>query len=157
MATATENRHAQQLSGSRPLNVLYLIDTLELGGTERSLLEICRNYNQEIRPIVCYPYKGSVLHKDFESAGIECISLGIEAKYGFLRVYREVRTIAISHRVNLIHTMLFRSSQAGRCVGHRMGIPVVSSFTGTPWDPIRFQLDPSRSRWKSRCLQFMVY
>ena len=56
--------------------VLYLIDTLEIGGAESSILEIASRL-KEWRPIVISIYEGNTLKPRFEKAGIKVYSLKI--------------------------------------------------------------------------------
>lgn len=141
-------------SAAQAKTILFVIDTLEVGGTERSLLDIAGRLDpSRFRPIVCRLYPGETLQAEFERAGIEVVSCELPGKYSFLRGVRKLRSFVREKQPDLIHTMLFRADQVGRVAGAVSKIPVVSSFVGLRYDPIRFSTCPTRSRWKSSLQQ----
>ena len=138
------------------LKILYVIDTLEQGGAERSLLEIVsRMDHARFRPMVCQVYEGSALRAQFEAAGVQVQQLGIGAKYGFVTAVRRLTELVRQERPDLIHTSLFRASQIGRIAAWRTGTPVVSSWTNTPYSAARRQWDPSARSGKLYLLQLL--
>ncbi|HYH15022.1 MAG TPA: hypothetical protein VD794_07375, partial [Flavisolibacter sp.] len=81
--------------------VLFVIDTLELGGAEQSLLaNISRFKNTE--GVVCHLYCGETLKPKFQEMGINVYSLDIKKQYGFLQAYKELKAIAIKERPDVI-------------------------------------------------------
>ena len=62
------------------MKVLYLIDTLEVGGSEQSLLNIL-GHLQRVCPVMCHLYPGETLRPSYEATGIPVISLNISGKY----------------------------------------------------------------------------
>lgn len=149
-----------------PLRVLYVIDTLEVGGSEQSLLQIVRRLDRRrFEPLVCHVYAGEALRREFEAAGVRVAGLGIAGKYRFARAYRALLQLARDEQPDLIHTTLFRANQIGRAVGRRLRIPVISSLVNLSYDPVRWQsqsgvnrhklaavraLDALTSRWVAR-------
>ncbi len=134
--------------------ILYLIDTLNTGGTERSLLDIASRLNsQELAPVVCRAYSGDELQASFENAGIPVVTLGLRGKYdlirGALRFARLVRQL----RPSIVHTSLFRSDQIGRLACKWTRTPVVSSFVNVSYEPSRLKENPHLSAWKLEALR----
>lgn len=111
-----------------PLKILFLVETLGVGGAETSLLQILPRLNNDIDSRVCHIYEGAQLKPAFEAAGIEDISLNLAAKYGFGEAIRKLRLLVERDRPDLIVTVLYRADIVGRTVGRLSGIPVVSSF-----------------------------
>ncbi len=125
------------------VRILYVIDTLEVGGSERSLLQIARRLNRDrYELVVCSLYRGTALRREFEAAGIRVIALELSGKYQFLKAFLKLRRVVRSERPDLIHTTLFRADQLGRAVGRWLGIPVVSSFVNLSYDPSRSEGNP---------------
>ncbi|APS39311.1 glycosyltransferase family 4 protein [Salegentibacter sp. T436] len=54
--------------------VLFIIDSLEIGGAEKSLLEITQRF-KKYKPVFLTLYKGNSLLKEFEKKNIEVITL----------------------------------------------------------------------------------
>ena len=129
--------------------IMFVIDTLEVGGAERSLLEIASRFDpNRFEPVVCSVYRGSTLKNEFEAAGIRVTELGLAGKYQFPTAWLRLKRLAKDERPSLIHTMLFRADQIGRTVGRWLGIPVISSLVNVPYDPVRLEANPNLSRWK---------
>jgi glycosyltransferase involved in cell wall biosynthesis len=120
------------------VKVLYVIDTLEVGGAERSLYDILSGF-RDVTPVVCSLYAGSALSDRYRRAGIPVISLEIRGKYAFGTAIRAFGRVVRRVEPDLIHSTLFRSDIVGRLVGRASGIPVVSSFVNDSYSPLRFR------------------
>ncbi|MCB0164575.1 MAG: glycosyltransferase [Anaerolineae bacterium] len=120
------------------MKILYLIDTLEVGGAEKSLLEILSCFDH-IEPLICHIYPGQSLKSTYLQAGIAVISLDVPGNYSFGQAIRRVKAVAQNEQVDLIHTTLFRADIVGRSVGQLLGIPVVGSFVNESYAPVRWQ------------------
>ena len=107
--------------------VLFVIDTLQLGGAEQSLLENTSRF-KNILPIVCHLYTGSILEPRFAERGIKVHSLNISRKYGFLEAYKRLKKIVDSEQPDLMVAYLTRSEIVTRLLGKFNGIPVVGTF-----------------------------
>src|SRR5688572_32475856 len=92
---------------------LYLLDTLEMGGAEKSLLAILPRLRL-FKPVVVVLYKGLSLQADFISEGIEVISLNQEGKYQFNILTKRMIEIVREVKPVLIHSTLFRSDIVSR-------------------------------------------
>ncbi|MEQ9503865.1 MAG: glycosyltransferase family 4 protein [Deltaproteobacteria bacterium] len=109
------------------LRVLYVIDTLEVGGSERSILDIASTC-QGITPFVCRLYPGNTLEPEFTKRNIPVHAFDIPAKYGWPTAVRRLRRLIRRLKPDVVHTTLFRSDVAGRIAARLEGVPVVSSF-----------------------------
>jgi glycosyltransferase involved in cell wall biosynthesis len=111
---------------------------LEVGGAERSLLEILPRL-RGTECVMCHVYVGDSLRAAYEEAGIGVISLDLPDKYGFAKAVSKVREIASGLKPDLLHTTLFRSDVVGRWVGSRLDVPVISSFVNDSYAPARWR------------------
>ena len=118
------------------MRVLYLIDTLEVGGTERSLLEIARHF-RAVEVTVCHVYRGGTLRPAYEAAGIQVVSPDLTGPYKIGAAVRAVRQIVRKRRPDLIHAHLFRAGLVGRIVGKLEGLPVIDSFVSDSYGDSR--------------------
>lgn len=126
--------------------VLFLIDTLEVGGAERSLLEILPRF-REIEPVICFIYEGDALAAEYVAAGVQVISLGVQGKYRFREAVSAVVRVIQAESVGLVVTTLFRSDVVGRVAGFVAQVPVVCSIVSEPY---------SRERWRQMRLRQRV-
>lgn len=107
--------------------VLFVIDTLQTGGAEQSLLENTTRF-KSIQPVVCHLYKGELLKPRFLESGIPVYSAGIQKKYGFSEAIKRLREIVQQEKPDLLVAYLTRSEIVTRRVGKHFGIPVIGTF-----------------------------
>lgn len=107
--------------------VLFVIDTLQVGGSEQSLLDIVTRM-RNIQPVVCHIYAGDTLKQRFIDAGIEVYSIGLKKKYGLLNACRKLKTIVNIEKPGLMVACLTRSEIVTRIVGRVSHIPVMGTF-----------------------------
>jgi glycosyltransferase involved in cell wall biosynthesis len=136
------------------MKVLYLIDTLETGGSEQSLLNILSWFKQ-VKPLVCHIYPGETLKPAFEAAGIPVISLNISGRYNFHRAIDQVTMLLRVEQPDLLHTTLFRADVIGRTAGRLSHIPVLSSFINEPYHPDRWATISTTRRLKLKAVQLI--
>lgn len=115
------------MSDSRKKKVLFVIDTLQIGGAEQSLLENTSRF-RNIHPVVCHLYAGSVLQPKFAEKGIKVYSFNISKKYGFLEAYKKLKRIVEQERPDLMVAYLTRSELVTRLLGKFNNIPVIGTF-----------------------------
>jgi glycosyltransferase involved in cell wall biosynthesis len=127
------------------MKVLHVIDTLEVGGAEKSLLAILQRTRQG-EHVVCNVYTGETLRTAFEQSGIRVVPLGLPGKYQYASAIRKLLAVLRNEKPNLVHTVLARSNFIGRTAGKIAGIPVISSLVNDSYSTERFQ----RLDWKSR-------
>ena len=128
------------------IRVLYLLDTIEVGGAERSTLDIIKHVTG-IEAHVCTIYVGATLKDDYEQAGVGLTMLGIRDEYAFWRAVREVRSLIRAWHPDVIHASLFRASLIGRVASRLERVPLVGSFVSTPYDLKR--------GWKHSAVQYV--
>jgi len=107
--------------------VLFVIDTLQLGGAEQSLLENTRRF-KKIKPVVCHLYKGEILKSRFDDNGIKVHSFNIQQKYGFIEAYRKLKKVIEIEKPDLMVAYLTRSEIITRLIGRSSNIPVIGTF-----------------------------
>lgn len=107
--------------------VLFVIDTLEVGGAEKSLLENVSGF-KDIEAVVCHIYKGDLLKQKFIDKGIKVYSLNITGKYNFLNAYKALKAVVIKEQPTLLVAYLSRSEIATRLVSRSLKIPIIGTF-----------------------------
>ena len=129
--------------------VLYLIDTLETGGTERSLLDITSRLDRDrFNPVVCRAYAGDELQQLFTGAGTPVATLDLAGKYQLFSGARRFARLIRETAPALVHTALFRSDQIGRLACRWTGTPIVSSLVNVSYEPVRLRENPRLSARK---------
>lgn len=134
------------------LRVLYVIDTLEVGGSERSILDIASTC-PGITPFVCRLYPGDTLEPEFTKRGVPVHAFDIPDKYGWPKAIARLRRLIRRLKPDVVHTTLFRSDVAGRIAARLEGVPVVSSFVNENYGDNHRRHLSRVGLWKNRGVQ----
>lgn len=134
--------------------VLFLIDSLNVGGAEKSILDIASRFNH-YTPIVCHIYTGSSLKTEFEKRGIQVISLDVPPPYNWFRAARAVAKVISRIRPVIVHASLFKSDVVSRLVVPRFHIPLINSFVNNSYHPSRFEGARLTTKLKLMTIQFV--
>jgi glycosyltransferase involved in cell wall biosynthesis len=135
------------------MRVLYVIDSLAPGGTERSTIVLAphlRGLGVDAT-IVTLRAAEHDLTAEAEAAGTTVVRLSSSSFAG--RVW-ELRRLIRSGEFDVVHTALFKADQVGRIAAWGTGVPVVSSFVNTPYEESRLS-DPNVKKWKLRAVQMI--
>lgn len=105
--------------------ICYVIGTLEIGGTERQLLRLCRDIDKNrFLPVVISLRCGGHLKEDFEKYGIRVIEVGKKYKIDFLFFLRLIH-ILHKEKPDILQTFMFTSNTWGRIAGLLCRVPVI--------------------------------
>ncbi len=135
--------------------VLFLIDTLSIGGAEKSLLEITSRL-REVEPIVCTSYgREHLLESRFREAGLPVRHLGLEGKYAFREGFRRLAELLEEERPDLVVAALFRSEILARRTCPALGIPLVGSLVNDSYSKERYKRLSFAARQKLKMVELL--
>lgn len=120
------------------MKILYVIDTLQGSGAERSLVEIAQNLIN-FTPVFVHLYKGDMLKENLTGAGIKVYSLNIPGPRNFKVAAKKLEKIYRDEKPDLIHATLFRSDSVTRILKNKYDIPLVNSYVNNSYNPLRFK------------------
>lgn len=116
----------------KQIKVIYLLGSLNRGGTETLLLDAFRNLNEKDFAAECFYRKGGVLEKDFQLSGIPVkkITTGKNPFAYILRLRNEIKKSA----ANIVHAQQFIDAFYAywACMG--LKVKVVQTFHGYDYD-----------------------
>jgi glycosyltransferase involved in cell wall biosynthesis len=118
--------------------VLFVIDTLEVGGAEKSILEIASRF-KKYTPVVCHLYTGDELRQQYEAAGIEVISINVSGHYQFAQAASRLEQVIRRVQPAIIHSTLFRSDMVCRRLRRKNNIPLINSLVNNSYHKSRFE------------------
>lgn len=123
----------------KTLKILFLIDSLGGGGSERSLFELLPFLAKANISffVVCLKKLEEGLQNEVQKRGFEVHFMNGK---GLMTRVRELRQLVKAENPDLIHTSLFESNMVGRIA--RIDVPVLCSLVNTPYEAVRFQ-DPN--------------
>lgn len=122
----------------KKIKVLYLIDTLNVGGAEKSLVDIAI-HNSEVESIFITIYKGDSLVNLLKQNTIEVHQLNNSFRYEFNTVVTQLLPLLDVIKPDIIHSTLFRSDIIARKVKNHRNIPLISSFVNNTYLSERYR------------------
>lgn len=118
--------------------ILYILDTFETGGAEKSLLDIAM-HNHEVVSVFVTLYQGNQLAETAQKAGIKVIALNRKEKYAFNKIAQLLLPIVREEQPDIIHATLFRADIVARKLKKYFSIPLVSSLVNNSYVAERYQ------------------
>lgn len=132
-------------------SILFVINGLGTGGSERSMAELLpwlQRAGIHIE-VVCFYRRPEGVHEQVVRQGIPVHNLTDRGLWGRVTgIRRRIR----EGRFGLLHTVHFEADLAGRLAAVGTGAKVMSSFVSTTYDPARWS-DPSVNPWKLRLVR----
>jgi len=126
MTRAGSCRRGGQESASGPLRVLFLIDELDIGGTEQQLLELVKRLDRaRYDPVVCCFRPGRVA-REIEGAGVPVLVVRKRARVDPGLVLALTRLLR-RQRIAMVQTYLFTANTWGRLAAILARVPVIVS------------------------------
>ena len=116
------------------MKVLYLIDTLGVGGAERSVLEIATRISGG-DVVVCTLYKNDELWWEYENSGLRYRPFHLDGKYSFVRGCWKFIRLLQEEKPDLVVATLLRSELVARVCCKLMKIPLVGTFVNDTYSP----------------------
>ncbi len=116
---------------------MFIIDSLETGGAEQSLVNIAINF-KNVLPVFLHVYRGSTLSEKLLSKGIEVISLNVSSGYHFQRAIELLIPIVRRISPDIIHTTLFKSDIIGRKLKKHFDVPLINSLVNNSYIKDRY-------------------
>lgn len=114
------------------IKVLYIIDTLAIGGAEKSLVDIAI-LNSNVESIFITVYKGDGLVSLLKQNNIEVHQLNNSFRYEFDTVVTQLLPLLDNIKPDIIHSTLFRSDIISRKLKKHSNIPLISSFVNNTY------------------------
>lgn len=121
------------------MKILYIIDTLNGYGAEKSLVSIACNF-KKTSVIFIHIYRGDKLKYLLENNGIEFYSLNIDLATGFRHAKKKIIPIIENEKPDIIHSTLFRADMVARSLKKEFpDILLVGSFVSNSYSVRRYR------------------
>jgi glycosyltransferase involved in cell wall biosynthesis len=133
--------------------VLFVIDTLQGSGAERSLVEIAQHFHRFI-PIFVHIYEGNMLVPTLNKVGIKNYSLNVPMERNFDIAIERLKRVYEDEKPDIIHSTLFKSDVVTRKLRSKYDIPLISSYVNNNYNPLRFEKLGWLPGLKLRAVQF---
>jgi glycosyltransferase involved in cell wall biosynthesis len=134
--------------------VLYVLDSLQVGGTETSVSLLARTM-RSFRAAVCTVYRDNTLAAGLTDAGIRVVSLDVAQRWGLFEAANRLERLVATMQPALVHTGLLRASVVSRVVARRRRVPLVDSIVSDSYGDARMQRFDTRTRMRMRAVQML--
>jgi len=122
----------------RPLNVLYVVIGLNLGGVQQWVLDLCKRLDRtRFRPIVCAIENTGIIGKEIEALGVEVITLGYRRQS--VRTIKALANLMKARQIDILHGVSYHPSLYARLAGLMAGTPVMLTYEPVVYDNRRIQ------------------
>ncbi|MCH7408654.1 glycosyltransferase [Belliella sp. DSM 111904] len=126
------------------MKILYLIDTLQTGGAERSLLEIASGL-RGFEAVFITVYKDThALHAAYEGRGVSVIHLDFPKGTPYSHILPTLKEHIAILRPDLVHATLYNAEMLSRRLGLR--VPLINSLVNNSYHKRRY----AGLTWKGR-------
>ena len=111
-------------TGARPMRVLFIIDELDVGGTEQQIVELVRCLPRgRWTPVVCC-FRPGRKADEIERLGVRVVHLPKRARVD-LRLIRDLIALMRDERFDVVQTFLIGANLWGRLAALVAGVPVL--------------------------------
>ncbi len=123
----------------KKLKILYIIDTLNTGGAEKSLVEIAVN-NNEVNSIfiTLYDFEEKTLLNNLKRNNIPVFSINCQKKFGFSNIKKKLLPLIQELNPDIIHTTLLRSDLVTRSLKKDVDVPLIGSFVSNSYSKEKY-------------------
>lgn len=108
--------------------IFFVIDSLQVGGAEKSIFEIVSRLPSNIEPVVVVIYQNIELKHLFDEAGVKLEIFGLTGKYEWRKAKLLFRQLCERFNPDLVVATLYRSEIISRTVCHQLGIRHIGTF-----------------------------
>ncbi|WP_422006236.1 glycosyltransferase [Roseivirga pacifica] len=124
----------------KEVSVLYLIDSLQVGGAEKSLLDFSKRFST-IKPIVVTLYDDKTdLKPFFEEEGIALYSLNLNraSRFWWLIGYKKFTELIKEISPDIVHAHLYKSEIIAR-ISNRGNAKLIGAFVNDSYVNVRYK------------------
>lgn len=122
----------------RPLNVLYVLIGLNLGGVQQWVLDLSKRLDRKrFRPIVCAIENTGIIGKEIEALGVEVVTLGYRRQS--FRTVRALAKLMKERQIDILHGVSYHPSLYARLAGLLAGTSVMLTYEPVVYDNRRTQ------------------
>ena len=121
------------------MKILFTLDTLAIGGTEKSTLDIVSHFSKKTMVKVVYFYPGDALKSDYENANIDLHFVNLKGKRSFYKGIIALIKIIKTEKPDLIVSSIARANFISRIAGLLTNTTIVGTFVNDSYGEIRIQ------------------
>lgn len=110
------------------MRIVFTIDSLAQGGTEQSILELIKNFSDEIEVFVVYFYPKHDLLQSFQKTNCVIHFLDLKGRYDWFSGIKKLKKTLNQIKPDLVIASLYRTNIITRVAGFLLHIKVIGTF-----------------------------
>lgn len=116
------------------IKVLFFCGSLNIGGTERNVINIVKYLDKEKFKVHIYClYERGVLVDEVKLPGIKVTAGDLKSEAEYLRIYHQVHKIITTEKIDIVHSLGYPAIYFGTAIGVLSKVPVLISAI-QDWD-----------------------
>lgn len=129
------------------MKVFFTLDTLAMGGTERSTLDILSHFSKETEVKVVYFYPGEDLKAAYQQAGISLVYLPVKGRRNFISGIRQLTKLIRQEKPDIMVSSISRADIITRIAGRLTQTPVIGTFVNDTYGATRIAEQKARKTY----------
>jgi glycosyltransferase involved in cell wall biosynthesis len=121
--------------------ILYLIDTLNVGGAEKSLVDLAI-HNPKIEPVFISLYKGCALKETLQQNNIQVFCLQHDKKFDPKGILKKLIPLVKEIQPDIVHATLLRSELIARKLKGECNFKLIGSFVSDSYGKEKYKKMP---------------
>ncbi len=117
--------------------ILFVLDTLQGSGAERSLVEIAIRF-KKFTPVFVNIYEGDMLTPILKKNNIKFYSLNVPMERNFKIAAERLAKVYEIEKPDIVHSTLFKSDAVTRILKKDYDILLINSYVNNNYNPLRF-------------------
>jgi len=119
------------------MKVIFIIDSLQQGGAEQSLVHTIQHFPEEMDVTVVYLYPKENLLQQLEATGCSIIGLNIKGRRKWLQGVKKLKQIIKNYKPDLLVSCLYDSNIISRIVSKQTGVPLIGTLVSDSYGAVR--------------------
>lgn len=114
----------KMVSENKMARICFITGTLDVGGTEKQLLLLCRYINHQRFHIVIISLRGGRMKEEFQKENISVWVVGKRFRFDVIALFRLI-IILLREKPDILQTFMFTSNTWGRVAGILLGGKII--------------------------------
>jgi len=129
------------------MKVFFTLDSLAMGGTERSTLDIVSHFSKDTDVRVIYFYPGDDLKAAYLKAGISLLHLPVKGRRNFISGIRQLIRLIKKEKPDIMVSSISRADIITRIAGRLTKTPVIGTFVNDTYGASRIAEQKARNTY----------
>ena len=129
------------------MKVFFTLDTLSIGGTERSTLDILSHFSKDTQVKLIYFYNGHELKEAFDQAGIPLHFVGLPTRKSYIQGIRALIKIIRTEKPDIVVSSIARADLISRIACFITQTTIIGTFVNDSYGDIRVEEHKKRKTY----------